>query len=254
MISNTKKLEWELHSRSNSFRIAVNDAIEIIGRAKNTGIKFGVSWSGGKDSTALTHIVKTIWPECPVISQFDDCDWPEKAPYMDRVSSSFGWDINKVSPDFSVWDAITKSNFTDDSVCALSHWITKDAFIKLLDKEYQKHSCEGRFLGLRKEESIGRKRNINLRGSLYKRKDNQYFCHPLSRWKSIDVFSYHIANDIEINPCYLKNRFKSPEEIRLSWALPTAIGFGAGDMEHIRYYYPEYFRRVQNVINNKYDS
>jgi hypothetical protein len=62
------------------------------------------------------------------------------------------------------------------------------------------------------------------------------------------VFAYLVENDVEINPCYFHNRFWRPEEIRLSWAIPTPTSVRYGYVEHLRHYYPEQFRKIRELM------
>lgn len=203
-------------------------------------------WSGGKDSTAMTHLVRSIRNDITIISQFDDCDWPEKQPYMNRVAEAQNWDFHKVEPGFSVWEALSKYKIGADNICAQSHHMTKNAFLQPLDTATKSFGCSGIFLGLRADESPGRKKNFELRADTYKLKNGMWHCCPVSRWSTKDIFSYLISNDVEINPCYFQNAICSPEEIRLSWALPT-VGWKGRDIEHIRRYYPKQFQRLRDA-------
>jgi len=240
-------LKWRLHSKTKLFKIRVAEAKENIEKALSLNVKFGISWSGGKDSTVLTHLVKFI-QGCPIISQFDDCDWQEKRPYMERVSKDMDWKINAVCPNFSVFKAAMKADPINNSICSLSHWITQKGFLKPVDDKFKELGCRGRFLGLRIDESDKRRKHLFLRGALYQKKNGDWICNPLAKWSVKDVFAYLTINNIEINPCYFNNRFFAPEEIRLAWALPTPTGFRYGDAEHIKYYYPRHYMRLKKYL------
>ncbi|MHA1601791.1 MAG: phosphoadenosine phosphosulfate reductase family protein [Promethearchaeota archaeon] len=243
-----KILEWKLYSKTNFYKKKVKIAIKNIQKAKDLNLKFSISWSGGKDSTAMTHLIKMVWPECPITSQIDDCDWPETLPYMKRLAEKYDWKIHFVKPDFKIWDVINKIDLTSDNFCSQNHWLTKEGFLKPLWNKYKELDCKGVFLGLRAEESGARKRNFLYRQFLYQKKNGQWTCIPIAMWNIRDVYGYLTANNIEINPCYFKNRFRQPEDIRLAWALPSAYGIGQGDLEHIKYYYPKYFEKLRKFL------
>jgi len=241
-----KKLEWEIYSKTNRFKAVVMQAKEIIAHAIALNLKFAIQWSGGKDSTAMTHLIKTM-SDFPIIIQFDDCDWEETKPYVNDISQKFNWKIHDVYPDFSIWEGMIKSKPAENSVCATSHYLTRDGFIKPIQKKVKELNCKGRFMGLRAEESKGREKNYKTRGSLYQLKNKEYVCTPLINWTARDVFSYLVLNNIEINPCYLKNKFRQPEDIRLAWAVPTASVDTAIDIEHIKYYYPKHYKKLKEA-------
>ena len=239
---------WKLRVKLKAYKRHVEHSKEVIRRSLDSGVKFALSWSGGKDSTAMVHLVRSIAPDISIITQFDDCDWPEKRPYIERICKAQGWQIYEVWPEISVWDAITGVDLTGEVICDQGHWITRDAFIKPLEQKRKLLGCDGVFWGLRAQESNARGMNAAVNGELYQLKSGQWRCCPLAWWTVQDVFAYLIEHGVEINPCYFNNRFKSPEEIRLAWALPTPIGIGRGDMEHIKAYYPEQYRRLQDVV------
>jgi len=240
------ELAWSLRGKMPSFRWLVNQTIGYIEEALTT-TSFLVSWSAGKDSTALVHLILSVAPTTPIIIQFDDCDWPEKEPYADRIVTALGWTVHKVRPDFSTWGMAQKLRLGDEEICSQGHRLTRDGFLKPLIAKRHELGCNGVFLGLRMEESKVRKRNLESRGHLYQLKDSSWRSNPLWKWRTEDVFAYLIINKIEINPCYFHNRFLTPEKIRLSWALPTPLGLATGTVEHIRYYYPEQFRRLRDL-------
>jgi len=238
------KIEWKVRTKSLEYKRHLEYAKQAIHRALEKG-KCIISWSAGKDSTAMTHLIRSLYPEIPIMIQFDDCDWPEKREYAERVALSQGWHLHIVEPDFSVWERSLSCNIGFDDVCAQSHEFTQDSFLSLLNKKQQELGCNVVFMGLRAEESRARKMNLMKRGEIYQLKNGEWRCCPLGRWDSVDVFAYLTEHDIEINPCYFYNRFQSPEDIRLCWALPTPTGIRYGDMEHIRHYYPKQFRRLR---------
>ena len=243
---NEKKIEWLLHSKTTEYKKSVAAAHRVIEKAGETKVKFVCQWSGGKDSTVLTHLVKKKMPDVPVLTQFDDCDWDDKKPYIERITSQFGWDVIAVYPDFSVFDMMIANNPGYNSVCKQSHSVTIESFIRPLEKKTEELNCTGRFLGLRNEESIGRRMNYRKRGAIYTTKAGWTVCNPLYSWTTKDVFAYLTDNNIEINPCYLKNRFREPENIRLAWAVPTNSVNMLGDVEHIKYYYPKLLCRLKD--------
>jgi len=241
----SKLIEWRLHAQSREFARKVDEARRVIERALSTA-RFVISWSTGKDSTAMAHLIRSVNGDVPIMIQFDDCDWPEKRPYADRVCAQLGWTVHSVEPDFSVWEAACGERIGFDNICAQSHQITRDGFLKPLNTKMRELGGEGVFLGLRIEESRARKLNLASRGPLYRLKDGTWRSCPLWRWTARDVFAYLVSQGIEINPCYLHNRFKKPEDIRLCWALPTPTGRTTGDLEHLRYYYPAQFARLRD--------
>jgi len=142
---------WKLRSKLKIFKRRVEASRKIIQKSLSSGT-FAISWSGGKDSTAMTHLIRSIAPDIPIVTQFDDCDWPEKHPYIDRVCEAQGWEIYKVFPSFSIWDAAIKTDLGNESICAQSHYLTKEGFIKPLADKIASLVCDGVYMGLRAQE------------------------------------------------------------------------------------------------------
>lgn len=239
-------LRWRLHAASREYRSHVDRARDIVRQAVGTA-SFCLSWSGGKDSTAMVHLVRSVAPETPIMIQFDDCDWPEKRPYVERVCAALGLSVCSVEPDFSVWQRMRTGRIGEENFCDISHELTREAFLRPLADAQHELGCDGVFLGLRIEESRNRRIHLCLRGGLYQIASGDWHCCPLAHWTAEDVFAYLIAHGIEINPCYGQNRFLSPEEIRISWAVPTPTSLGRGAVEHLRHYYPVQFQRMRDL-------
>lgn len=240
---------WLLHSRTASFIKREFRARNIIQSALKRA-KFAISWSGGKDSTAMTHLALSVDPELPVITQFDDCDWPEKAPYIEHMAArNFIPAFYPVAPGFSVWEKVLETEIGGDDICKLSHPITRDAFIQPLSDQQKRLGCDGVFLGLRDAESKARAMNRRTRGCLYRTAGGQWKCLPLAEWSAVDVFAYHVKHHLPINPLYFNNRIFEPENIRISWALPTRNGFSRGEMEHLKIYYPTQYNKLRKLCS-----
>jgi len=238
------QLRWRLNQNTSSYRKNLQRAITAIHAAYATG-KCSSSLSGGKDSVVVTHLAKTLYPDIEIITQFDDCDWAEKEPYLDALSKKYSWTIHKVYPKNSVWEQFLKSNIGYDDICATTNPLTKESFLAPLKEKQAELNIDVVMLGLRAEESLGRKMNYRKNGELYQLKDKEWHCCPIGNWRTIDVFTYLTVNDVDINPCYFYNAFQKPEDIRVCWALPTPRGFSEGIFEHLRKYYPEQFKKLR---------
>jgi 3'-phosphoadenosine 5'-phosphosulfate sulfotransferase (PAPS reductase)/FAD synthetase len=195
----------------------------------------------------MTHIIKKEWANCPIIVQFDDCDWPEKRNYINRICERMNWRINEAIPDFSIWKYAKQQKIGDIEFCSKNNFLTKEGFLKPLYKIKKKLNCEGSFIGLRKEESNRRKRNQKYNGNIYTLKSGEIICTPIIHFNVKAVFAYLVSNDIEINPCYFNNAFQEPEEIRLSWFLPTISGYSGGWGEYMRKYYPQLYSKFREI-------
>jgi 3'-phosphoadenosine 5'-phosphosulfate sulfotransferase (PAPS reductase)/FAD synthetase len=237
-----------LHSRTNSFRDKVARARIMIERFLSIRQlephKVYTTFSTGKDSTAMTHLVCNVFHGLKVVSEKDDMDFPEEIGYLHDMEKRFGWSIDILTPPVNLWNVVGKYDFTED-IHSKGTTFSDKYFYGLLREYQSKNRIEGVFLGLRVQESKGRLWNFKRRGEIYFNKSwQQWVCQPLVTWSAKDVFGYLISNEIPILDIYTKTRFvSSPEEIRKSWVLPSAQS-SRGQAVWLKYYYPEIFARL----------
>lgn len=243
----SNQMKWLIRTKTLQYKRAVESAKRIADEALSRH-RCCLSWSSGKDSTAMVHIVRSMCPSTPIIIQFDDCDWPTKRAYVQRVADSQVWsDYHAVEPDFSVWQAALSSKIGVENICSQTHWITRESFLRPLKEKQGELGCDCVFLGLRAEESRARRVNVATHGKLYQVRDGTWHALPMAQWEAVDVFAYLHSQGVEINPCYFQNRITQPEDIRLSWAIPTPNSISRDGIEHLRLYYPEQFRRLRDA-------
>jgi len=89
---------------------------------------------------------------------------------------------------------------------------------------------DGVFLGLRSEESYGRRKLAQVRGQLFwQKRDQLWECLPMARWTYLDIWSYILSHDIDYCAVYDKQMRLglAPEDCRLSyWAGETKRTWG----------------------------
>jgi 3'-phosphoadenosine 5'-phosphosulfate sulfotransferase (PAPS reductase)/FAD synthetase len=209
-----------------------------------------VAWSGGKDSTALAHLVRV---DCGVpgrvVSIKDDLDFPGEVEYVTRLALRWGLDMKIVSPPFSLQQWL----LDHPEVGALDdHWsrgaaLSRAGFYPLVDALNANRS--GVYLGLRTEESHGRKMNRARRGEIYEQASGQVVCQPLCDWRGLDVFAYLAENGVEPLHVYRCVRFhRDPARVRKSWWLPCSAGRDVSGATWLRTYYPSLHRRLCELM------
>lgn len=236
-----------LHASTTSFKKKVEKAKDITKRFLDLGVKGYGSISGGKDSTAMMHLIHSLEPTYPFMSQKDDMDFPEEMEYMKLLEEKYNLNLTIISPKQDIWEIAKNTDFTED-IHSKGTSFSDDLFYNLL-KEFQvENSYKGVFLGLRTEESKGRKINFAAKSHIYYNQDySQLVCQPLALWTAKDVFAYLFSNDIPILDVYFKTRFvKSPENIRKSWVLPSAQS-QSGQVQWLKHYYPSIYNRLAAI-------
>jgi phosphoadenosine phosphosulfate reductase len=249
--------EWReyylLHASSATFRKKVNKAREAIANFLDLGIKSYVSVSGGKDSTAMMHLVWQTDASVAVMSEKDDMDFPGELEYMHKLQQLYNLNLTIIQPDVSLWDIVKKFDFTED-IHSRGTEFSDEFFYGLIEEFQYKNNYKAVFLGLRAEESKGRMHNYAINRSIYYNESERHLvCQPIATWTGIDVMAYLFENEVPILDVYFKTKFVlAPHEIRKSWALPSHQS-SKGQALWLKYYYPEIFQKLA-VINPKIRS
>lgn len=247
----TKK--YILNSKLNTYKRRIEESQKIISETLDKVEKPYIAFSGGKDSTVLTHFItqKMGYKDILLFSQKDDCDFPEEKEYTENLIKIWNLNCEIVEPEESVWDYIISHKMSiDKDIHTHTHELTKKFFIECINKFIKKHNPDCVFMGLRNQESRARRMNYYIKGVTYSTKyDNLIHCNPLSLWKVEDIFSYLITNDIPIMPIYKKaNSIKEAEEIRIAWWLPSGIHISFGYVLFLRTEYPELYEKIRQYF------
>lgn len=223
--------------RNISYR--VRQANEIIKSFLGICDKPYVSFSGGKDSTVVLHLVSKFDKTIPVFTQMDDLDYPNKREHCQRVVDEFGFK-NYYLEDTkeSVWDLVGKDKKMD----------ANEIFYRVIDAFLKKVDSNGHFMGLRVEESKKRKMNYLVRGPIYNR-GGMNVCNPISLWKGMDVFGYIIQKEISYIDVYDNDTFQMPHEIRFSWWYNPSFE-NQGNLVKLKKNNPKLFDKLAMTLPN----
>lgn len=240
-------LAWAT-SRTHRRRVDRSRAVvaEMVGRHPGAY----VAWSAGKDSTAMTHLVRV---DCGVpgrvVSIKDDLDFPGEVEYVTGLSVAWGLDLEIVRPDFSLQRWLLEHPETDafgDHHSRASK-MSAAGFYAVVDQINA--TGGGVYLGLRAAESWGRAMNRAKRGPIYEQASGQVVCQPLCDWRGMDIYAYLISRDVEPLHVYRCVRMhRRPELVRKSWWLPAAKGDGHPGATWLRTYYPSLHRRLCELL------
>jgi 3'-phosphoadenosine 5'-phosphosulfate sulfotransferase (PAPS reductase)/FAD synthetase len=209
-----------------------------------------VMWSGGKDSTAMTHLVCVDLGarSQEVYSEKDDLDFPGEREYVEELAR--GWDLERlrileppVSP--ARWIAEHAAELSaEDDVHSRAAGLSKTCFYDVVEGASRQHHAI--FLGLRSEESRHRRLNRAVHGVLYTKRSGQTVCTPLGDWRGIDVYAYLETRGIELLPVYRCVGLMDADEpwrVRKSWWLPGQHS-ARGKTMWLRHYYPTLYRQL----------
>ena len=197
----------------------IAQATDAIRQAADLG-PMAVMFSGGKDSMVVLHLVNAILGPTPAffIDSGNETDYTHEAVALMRT---LGYDVQTVHPEHTILDMLRM-------VGALGydgpekrpgdwHWLPRD-YMEVLIQEPARRVREMGYpvqaLGLRGQESRGRRGNMRKRGTLYRKANGAIVVAPINFWDADDVFAYLTANDLPISREYLQPEASEEERGR----------------------------------------
>lgn len=238
----------KVHGATRAHARRIDSSLRLLDVAMSHTPNSAVSWSGGKDSTVMTHLVCVKFgAKVAVFSEKDDLDFPGEEAYVRRLGSEWHLDIRVVHPDVSpaAWVAERAALMSPgDDIHGRSSGLSKTCFYPVMQ------ACNKGFdavmLGLRTEESGIRRHLRASRGRYYRLVDGTHRVLPVADWTGLDVYAYAQINGIELLPLYRCLAFMhadAPWTLRKSWWLP-GCGAGFGQVTWLRRYYPSLYRQL----------
>lgn len=241
---------WQLaaaaHARTHSHRRRVDSTLRLLDRAQPFDSTAAVSWSGGKDSTVMTHVVCVRFgAPVDVISEKDDLDFPGEEAYVRALAETWRLRLHVAHPDVSP-EAWVREHLEHpgDEIHARSSGLSKACFYPVIARFEIMYRTM--MLGLRSEESAIRAGLRRTRGRDYRLRDGRRRLLPIADWTGLDVYAYAQSNGIEFLPLYRCLAFMhadAPWRLRKSWWLP-GCGASTGQIAWLRRYYPSLYRKL----------
>ena len=162
--------------------------------------KVAVAWTGGKDSTSVLHLWAAFLREneatrqSPVLALNLDTGFkfPEVLRFRDEVAAAWGIDLRIFRPRCAISDY--PAGHEPVQCC-------RDLKIEPLKLGLSEMGVEVMLTGLRQDEHSSR------RERQWREERNEPRClevHPILHWTEMDVWSYHIAQDIPYCELYDK--------------------------------------------------
>ncbi len=172
-------------------------ALATIQRALSLGAAGYIAVSGGKDSTVVLHLVRSLAPDMPAVYSNDEWNLPETDAYIARIpnlaqiagkvqhSDWFtSWANGPINlPPGTIWVDAPHNNGLQ-TYAAAQGW-------NLV------------YLGLRQEESSKRRVHLRTNGPLFlAQSDHTWHCNPIHNWAWQDVWAYIVSNNLDYNRAY----------------------------------------------------
>jgi phosphoadenosine phosphosulfate reductase len=230
-----------LHTGTASFRQHVRQAASAIESAAEKG-RIGVSFSGGKDSLVTLHLVRSVFKHAPAALFDSGVELPE------TLELARHYDAEIISARLSYLEIARYAGewgypHPVDAGCPF------DLKAILIDEPSETFVVRNRLsvcaIGLRGQESRGRKMNAVTRGTLYQGQDRTWYLCPLQFWTVEDVWGYIAQHELRYHSIYdAMDRLNIPRcDQRLGMSMGT-IGLSHGRMSVFKRVAPEHFARL----------
>jgi phosphoadenosine phosphosulfate reductase len=154
-----------------------------------------VACSFGKDSAVMLHLCLNHNPNIPVI-------------FVRRIETDLIDNYN---------DIIKKWGNINLSIISYKGWLEQGEGKGISFATRNMHNFDSYFVGLRKDESAGRRISLKTSGMFYKNKSEKVRICPMSDWNTNDIATYCLYNNLPILNKYLIEGFES----RTTAAIPS---------------------------------
>jgi len=189
------------HARTAAFQRRAERARQVISQAADLG-RLGISYSGGKDSTVVLHLVREIVPDAPAAFYDSGLEYPGTYE-MDQY-----YGVETIRPEMSLADMCRYGGYwghpnpTDpEAEFDFFSFLVAEPSWRFITK----YGLRVMTMGLRAQESKGRQLSAQRRGELYYIKvRDMWHCCPLAVWTEDDVWAYIASRGLRYNPAYDK--------------------------------------------------
>lgn len=230
------------YARLPQFQRRVEAALRVIERAAQLGT-IGVSVSTGKDSIVLLDLVRRVVPDAPAALFDSGCEYR----WVYELAEHYGIEI--IKPEMSLLDMCRDGDYWGHRGGANPD-VEYDFFSFLVGEPstrfVEDHNLSVIAMGLRAEESAGRRMSAYRRGELYQVASGLWHLCPLARWTHDDVWAYIASRGLRYNVAY--DRMAELGIPRERWRVSALLGMcGAatlGRYAYLRQIDPELWRRL----------
>lgn len=240
-------MQYKLHGKSKYLQALEDKALRLIDGVVNTR-KTYVSWSGGKDSTAMLHLALRICPDIDVMYMSSGYALPDTEQHIKEVSTA--WQLNL---------HVLKAEVDYIELCrefGLPHLRSKcvqDKVVTMLKKDRagdwaQENGFEAVLWGLRADESRGRANLIFSKPNGLLDKRGVLRVAPVGRWTGLDIWGYFAKYELPVNQMYLKENcgFNRVTLRNTGWL--STDGEAQGRIEWLRRNYPALYQKIRELI------
>lgn len=241
MIPDNYRKRFELHARLPGFRRAMARAEQVVKDWLQCVKRPYVSFSGGKDSVVVLHLVRRFAPDTPAVYWDADCSFPEVSALIDATANCTRYPTDEPFLDTLARVGVTGDENTDHATMQSTVWGPVSRWT--IEGGY-----DGAAYGLRREESRGRAMHSYSRGSVFWSERYQaWYCQPIADWSYNDVWSYIVTHSVLYAGTYDRMWDLPEREQRVSyWAGETYRTHGR--WVWLKRNYPDLWARLCAVL------
>lgn len=218
--------QCRLHARLHGYQRRMQRARGIVIEALEKMQKPYVAFSTGKDSTVMAHLVWEQAPDIPAIYFDADCAFPESTALLERYEAA-GHPIVRW-PCERFFDTLHRVGGPNSDRCEAE--TMRSTVYRPIETLLTEYHFDGVFIGLRSEESYGRRKLAQVRGQLFwQKRHGLWECLPVAHLSYVDVWAYIVNHGVDYCAVYDRQMGLGlePEDCRLSyWAGETKRRWG----------------------------
>lgn len=251
-----ERTAFDAHARTGLFRRRVEQALAIVDEMLRHSRQAYVAVSGGKDSTVMLDLVRTVRPGAPTVDSpgIADLDTaarrsmlaihgdeeyllPETDAYLRRVPNLRRFARTLQHASFFTSYASGKPDDLPEGVEWVEGSISRDWA--------PAHGFDGVFVGLRADENGYRRVHIKSRGTcFFSQSRGLWQCYPLAWWSDLDVWGYIVSRGIDYNAAYDRlAEIGVPLKRRRIGPFANERALGHGQIAILRRGWPDEFER-----------
>lgn len=206
-----------------------------------------VSWSGGRDSTAVVHLAHCADPDVPVVWFNSGLEFPDTHTYIHDLAQAWNLNLHVIdaTPDaLSIMEA--SGAWDHDAPPGWDAPNLHDALITQPARLARSRFGHSEVWGLRAAESQGRRALLTPGQGTFARADGTVVCSPIWAWREVDVTAYLAAHHITENPAYARLRAAGAtgKDLRVGLAL-DGNNLNFGRVVWLRRCYPALYRDIE---------
>ena len=203
----------------------VEQAGNIVSRWLAACEKPYVSFSGGKDSSVLLHLVRAIEPSVAALYGDDEWELPETTELIGKTRCVRVRSRQEHTPWFTSWEEGAEAER------GLAWWAEAEGY-------------DGAAVAIRAEESGARKTHLRVFGTGFATKDFGWRCYPLAWWRLEDVWAYLVSRDVPYNRAYDRlSKIGVPAREQRIGPLATERALSYGQLAILKRGWPELYER-----------